>query len=71
MDCLVLAAEASAARGAHEVSDSYLVDLLCCNSAVHGQLALQAFVSARTLLGEGAWQEYLDRTLVLSLNISE
>ena len=37
----------------------------------HVQLALQAFVSARTLLGEGAWQEYLDRTLVLSLNISE
>lgn len=52
IDCLVQAAESSAARGAHE-------------------LALQAFKDARTLLGEGSWRDFHDRSQELALKLAE
>ena len=68
IDCLVQAAESSAARGAHEVS--HPIEVLHSLADIF-KLALQAFKDARTLLGEGSWHESHERSQELSLKLAE
>lgn len=66
LDVLLEAGESAWARGAHEVS-RLPIQLFLCKLF---QLAIQAFESARPLLGRNTWVEKPGRTLNLLVRLS-
>jgi len=64
LDVLIDAGESAWARGAHEVNP-FVYTAHFVNSLTSTQLAIQSFVSARTLLRADAWSEEPSKTFNL------